>query len=126
MKTFFYTNVDTTVLPPVDIYEDDSYLYYAIDVPGINPDNITVKAYGDMLLIEGRMQTSGSVDYKTIDYLRVERSTKGFKRMLQIPVPVDIMSGYSIYERGVLLIRFKKIPNTGIAININRTEGKNA
>ncbi|MCX8027294.1 MAG: Hsp20/alpha crystallin family protein [Thermodesulfovibrionales bacterium] len=120
MKGFFYTNVDTTVLPPVDIYEDETYLYYAVDVPGINPDDITIKVFGDMLLIHGEIQCSGNDFNKTIDYLRVERSSKGFKRMLNIPVPVDIMSGYSTYEKGVLLVRFKKIPSNGISIPINR------
>lgn len=121
MKGFFYTNVDTTALPPVDIYEDETHLYYAIDVPGISPDDITVKAFGDMLLVECKMQTGERDFNKAIDYLRVERSTKGFKRMLHIPVSVDIMSGYSKYEKGVLLVCFKKIPNTGIMIKIKKT-----
>lgn len=120
VKGFFYTNVDTTVSPPVDIYEDETYLYYAVDVPGINPDDITIKAYGDMLLIQGRIQTGGGDFNKSIDYLRVERSSKGFKRMLHIPVQVDVMSGHSTYERGVLFIKFKKIPNAGVTIPINR------
>lgn len=43
----------TTLLPPVDIYEDESGFTVMADMPGVTKDQLLVRVTGDRLLIEG-------------------------------------------------------------------------
>lgn len=43
----------TPVLPPVDIFEDESGFTVIADLPGVSKDRLTVRIDGDNLVIEG-------------------------------------------------------------------------
>ena len=43
----------TPVLPPVDIFEDESGFTVIADLPGVSKERLTVRVDGDSLVIEG-------------------------------------------------------------------------
>ena len=47
------TEPTTTVLPPVDIFEDDAGFTVIADMPGVSKDRLGVRVTGDSLVIEG-------------------------------------------------------------------------
>jgi HSP20 family molecular chaperone IbpA len=47
------TEAVTTLVPPVDIYEDETGLTLFADMPGVDKDQLGVRVTGDNLVIEG-------------------------------------------------------------------------
>src|SRR5208337_4832157 len=96
-------HVESSVWPLVDIYETGDELIFEIDLPGIEPDDLSIRVYGDMLIIEGiRSDAGGEPDLR---YICMERGIRGFRRVIKFPVPVNASSSEAFYSRGVISIR---------------------
>ena len=102
----------------MDIYETGSELIFEIDLPGIEPDDISIRVYGDMLIIEGIKTDAGREP--DLRYICMERGIRGFRRVLKFPVPVNASSAEALYDRGVITLRFPKRESKTITITIKR------
>lgn len=92
--------------PPLDVWETDSELVYAFDVPGITEDKITIEVQDDTLTISGERerQTTEQGDR----FYRFERRHGSFVRAVGLPAGVDDGKITASYHDGVLEIRVPK------------------
>ncbi|HKN18420.1 MAG TPA: Hsp20/alpha crystallin family protein [Dissulfurispiraceae bacterium] len=111
--------VESSVWPLIDIYEKGNELIVEIDLPGIEPDDVSIRVYGDLLIIEGIGNDSGREP--NLRYICMERGIRGFRRVLKFPVPVNASSSEAFYARGVISIRFPKLESRAITITVKRS-----
>lgn len=119
LQGLFFYQVEPCAWPLVDLYETDGYLVFEADMPGVAPEDVSVGVYEDMLIVEGTMSDAG--DGARLKYLCMERELKAFRRVLRIPVPVNVMDGKASYSGGVMTVRFPKLKGKLIKITIERT-----
>ncbi len=119
MERFFFGGSESPIWPPVDIFEDEDCLIYEADVPGSDPEDITVKVVGDLLIIEGKRR-GPELESRSVNYICIERTSRGFRRVLNIPAPVDVASGFALYQKGVLTVTFTKLQNRVHLIPVKR------
>ncbi|MDY6769250.1 MAG: Hsp20/alpha crystallin family protein [Candidatus Nanohaloarchaea archaeon] len=91
---------------PVDIEEDDGTVTVRADLPGVDSDQIDVKATNDALDI--RAQHEEEVEEEQKDYYRRERSARRYQRSVALPAHVDPDSAEASYENGVLTVTLDK------------------
>ena len=106
--------------PLADLYETDDALVLEMDLPGIDPDDILIKVYEDVIIIEGvKKESRKDRKYK---YVCMERSFESFRRMLRIPVPVNPAEGRAVYHNGVVMVTLPKVKERVIKITIENKE----
>jgi HSP20 family protein len=96
-------------LPLLDLYEVPGGLVVEVDLPGVRIEDIAVVVSRSDLTIEGIRR--GPAEPERGCFLRVERSTAGFHRMIPLPAAVNPHDASARYERGVLTVTFPKIPD---------------
>lgn len=101
---------------PVDIREEDGEILVTADLPGIEKENISLKAdeKGLEILAEG----STEVKEENEKYIRKERSARKFRRKIQWPDPVNPESVSAEYKDGVLEVKAEKEDSEGHNIEI--------
>lgn len=121
MHKFYLTSAETSPWPAVDIFENEDSIVFEADLPGVVPEDIEVKVVGDILIIEGKRKEL-SASLTAVNYICIERTFRSFRRVLHIPVPIDVSTGLSLYEKGVLTISFEKLRNRVYRIPVKRAE----
>jgi HSP20 family protein len=121
LKGLFYYEAETCTGPLIDIYETADDLVFEVDLPGIDPTNLSVRVYEDLLIIEGMMtDTDDELQSGGLRYLCMERGIKEFRRVLKIPINVNTVAGDALYSNGVMTVRFPKLKGKLIKIKIER------
>jgi HSP20 family protein len=105
-------------IPLLDMYETDNSLILEMDIPGIDPEDVLIKVYDDIIIIEGIKREKH--EKKGFKYLCMERSFESFRRMFKIPVPVDSTAGKAVYNDGVIIVIFPKIKDKVVKIRIEK------
>lgn len=113
-----YFHTEATSQPLIDLYETDDSLVFKIDLPGINPDEVLIKVFDDIVVIEG--VRSERHDTRRFKYICMERTFEAFRRMIRIPVPVNSTAGKASYNDGVITLSFPKIREKVIKIKIGK------
>jgi HSP20 family protein len=112
---------------PVDLVEtEDAYIAEAA-LPGFKPEEIEVTALGDTLTIrahhEEREEQRDKKPGKESVYLRRERSSGAFIRVIELPMVLDPKLITAAYEHGLLTLRIPKTEREKpTVIPINRRE----
>jgi len=92
--------VETAVeFPPVNIWSNDEQLVLTAEIPGVNPDDLSINALEDHVSIEGTRKAS---EEKEADYHRQERNLGEFKRVFKMPFKIDPSKIEAKYEKGIL------------------------
>ncbi len=92
--------------PPVDLYETEDAYVIETDLPGVRPENVTVRVEGTRVTIVGRR---GSLSvHETAHSVSVERHHGRFERQLELPEPVDADRLEITHEEGTYRIRLPK------------------
>jgi len=100
------TRGSQTWLPPVDVWETDTELVYAFDVPGVPEDKLSIEVHDDTLTISGeRTRTS---DANGDHFYRFERQFGAFARGVGLPQGVDDSNISANYQDGVLEVHVPK------------------
>ncbi|MBF0327780.1 MAG: Hsp20/alpha crystallin family protein [Nitrospirae bacterium] len=115
---FFYES--SSEWPLIDLYETEEDLVFEIDLPGINPDDLSIRTYEDLLVIEG-IRTE-DINESPIKYLCMERRVKNFRRVINMPLTVNTMGGKAAYNHGVLVVRFPKLKGRVTEVKIEKTK----
>lgn len=93
-------------VPPLDVWETETELVYAFDLPGIAEEAISIEAQDDTLTVtatrEKTTEESGDRFY------RFERRYGTFSRAVGLPAGVDDAKIAAAYENGVLEVRVPK------------------
>lgn len=120
LKGLFYYEAETCTGPLIDIYETGDDLVFEVDLPGIDPTNLSVRVYEDLLIIEGIKTDTDEELPSGGKYLCMERGIKEFRRVLKIPVHVNTVAGDAFYSNGVITVKFPKLKGKLIKIKIER------
>lgn len=96
-------------LPLLDLYEVPDGLMVEVDLPGMSVEDIHIEVAHNNLTIDGRRRSPCEPEKGC--YLRVERNTAGFHRVISLPAAINPHDAVARYARGVLTITFPKIPD---------------
>jgi len=91
---------------PVDIQEDDETVTLTADMPGVEKEDINLKADEDGISITAEHEAS--VEEENEKYVRRERRRRTYQRTVSWPTDVDPESVTAHYENGVLEIKADK------------------
>jgi HSP20 family protein len=93
-------------VPALDVWETDSDVVYAFDLPGIPESDISIEVKDDTLTVSAkRDRTEESSDN---GFYRFERRYGTFARAVGLPQGVDQDQINARYENGVLEVRVPK------------------
>jgi HSP20 family protein len=100
------TTATRTWVPAVDVWETDTELVYAFDLPGIPEDNISVEFEDGALIVSAeRERTHEAPEEK---FYRFERRFGSFSRTIGLPQGVGEDAINAEYKDGVLEVHVQK------------------
>ena len=93
-------------VPAVDVWETEDELVYALDLPGVAEDRISIELHDDTLTVSAERERTAE---RTEDgYVRFERRFGTFARALGVPAGVTEEGVKASYRDGVLELRVAK------------------
>ncbi|KAG1899534.1 small heat shock protein [Suillus fuscotomentosus] len=96
-----------TFRPKMDLIElEDNKVMAVFDLPGMQPENVTIDVQQNRLTISGEMSAEKDITEK--DYAVRERTQGKFSRILQLPVGTEPNDVKANMENGVLKVTFPK------------------
>jgi HSP20 family protein len=106
-KTLFPSVGEGNWLPAVDIHETKKDVVVIVDVPAIDPKEVSISIVDDKLTIKGERKREEETKEET--YYRTERVYGTFQRIVQLPVEVVGDKAKATYKDGVLKITVPKL-----------------
>ncbi len=89
-------------IPAADVYETDGEYLIAIDLPGVNREEVEIDLDENRLLVKGKRTIDESPKH------RAERPSGKFLRAFSVPGSVDQTNIGAEYKEGVLQLRLPK------------------
>jgi len=99
------TQNQSALLPPVDIYEDETGFTLTADLPGVSKERLGVKVNGDNLLIEGDVSVPAPQDMELV-YAEILASS--YRRSFTLSRELDASKIEANLKDGVLKLRIPK------------------
>ena len=97
-----------TIAFPVNVWQDDNAIYVEGDLPGVDRATLEVTVTeGDKLAINAKRPAPEKVE--GVKWLRQERVSGTFARVIGLPFPVDSEKVEATYNNGVLKVTLPKI-----------------
>jgi HSP20 family protein len=93
------------LLPPVDVVDHGSLWRLTFEIPGADPEDISVDVRGRVLTLRG---TRRATDREGGVFLRVERAAGAFERALELPEDPDPEASRATYADGLLTLDVPK------------------
>jgi HSP20 family protein len=93
--------------PAVDIHETDQDLTFAVELPGIRPEEVEVTAVDGVLTIQGE-RNEERTEGQEGRYHLIERNYGSFMRRFQLPQGVDEEKIEAAVSQGILKVRISK------------------
>ena len=90
---------------PVDVVEDAQGWRLVFEIPGADPDQISVDVQGRVLTLRGVRRAT---DRAGGVFLRVERAAGAFERVLELPQDPDPERTRATYADGLLVLEVPK------------------
>lgn len=94
--------------PMVDVSETDSELLVKVDLPGVEPKDVSITVKEGMLVIEG--ERKGESEEKGKEFHRVERFVGRFYRSMLLPPTADADKIRAESANGVIEVHVPKMP----------------
>ena len=93
-------------VPALDVWETETDVVYAFDVPGLSEDELSIEVADDTLTVTGerRRVTEETGEH----FFRSERRYGSFSRAVGLPAGVDDSKIVAAYKDGVLEVRVPK------------------
>ena len=88
--------------PPINVYQSDEGFTVTAEVPGLEGENVTVEAEGDVLRLTGKRSCPEGVPDEA--YHRRERRTGEFTREIRLPAGLDTDKVEAGLSDGVLTV----------------------
>jgi len=95
----------STLLPPVDIYEDETGFTLTADLPGVSKERLGVKVNGDNLLIEGDVSVPAP---QSMELVYAEILASSYRRSFTLSRELDASKIEANLKDGVLKLRIPK------------------
>lgn len=99
------TESATTMLPPVDIFEDEAGFTVIADMPGVSKDRLSVRVTGDSLVIDG---TALAPVTGSVELLYGEVQNPQYRRSFTLSRELDPGKIEATLHNGVLRLRVPK------------------
>jgi HSP20 family protein len=115
----------TTWAPRIDVVQQGSELIVRADLPGVNPDDVTVDVNEDGLTIAGERRQERKEERDGV--YRIERSYGSFFRVIPLPEGAMTDQANAAFRDGVLEIKMPAPPeqvSRGRRLQISRGEGE--
>jgi len=93
-------------VPSLDVWETDSEVVYAFDLPGIPQDKISIETKEDTLTVSAERERTEEASDE--GFYRFERRYGTFARAVGLPQGVDQEQISASYDNGVLEVRVPK------------------
>ncbi len=93
--------------PEMDVYETEKDVVAEVNLPDINPDNVSVLVEEGVLKISGKEEEEKKDEGK--NYWRKEIRKGSFQKAVRLPHEVDENKTEATYEKGVLKVVMPKI-----------------
>jgi HSP20 family protein len=94
------------IVPPVDVFEDDSGITLLADLPGASRERLGVRVDGDSLLIEASASTAGPED---MQLLHEEAPYPSYRRQFTLSRELDATRIEASLKDGVLRLTIPKL-----------------
>ncbi len=104
----FYENV----IPPIDIYEEEGYLFIKADLAGFSKEDIKVR-----LIAEDYIQLTAERETKTEGTKYLSQRPSRIDRKIRLPLRVKPDGISAKYENGVLIIK-AQVESGGFTIRV--------
>lgn len=95
-------------LVPMDVIETGDRLTVDIDLPGINPSDITVRIQDNMLVVEG-VKREAPRSAEKVNFILMERAFGPFRKRIKLPFAVDKEAVEALYKNGTLRVSLPKL-----------------
>ncbi|HMK43062.1 MAG TPA: Hsp20/alpha crystallin family protein [Dissulfurispiraceae bacterium] len=121
MKRIAYylgTSQESQAYPVVDLFETADELVFEIELPGIDAGCVNLQVIEHYLVVECRPHSPKTHEGIAGRYLCMERQFRSFRRILSIPIAVNIIEGTAHARNGVITVRFPKLKGKIITIPI--------
>lgn len=93
-------------VPAVDVWETDTELVYAFDLPGVGEEQLQIEVHDDTLSVSGERVQETQADGDR--FFRFERRHGAFSRAVGLPQGIDEDKISASYENGVLKVTVPK------------------
>ncbi len=90
--------------PLVDMYISQGCIYLELEIPGVEPQEVSLTLEGAQLIIEGIKRERG-MSPKPLSFIRMERFSGPFKRYISLPQSIDREKVTATYKKGVLYVK---------------------
>lgn len=98
-------NWERSLVPPVEIYEEDDALYLVADMPGVTKDALEIQAGNGVLELEGRL----SVDMpENVTPLFAEVRASRYARRFTLGRDIDAANAEASVRDGVVTVKLPK------------------
>jgi HSP20 family protein len=99
-------NYDNTFLPKIDISEDEKNIYFEVEIPGVNKEDINILLENNILTIKGEKKLQDDKKEKTL--IRKERIFNSFTRSFTLHEEINPDVANAEFENGILKITLEK------------------
>ena len=109
--------------PCADVLEKPDSYEITVELPGMDPSNISVKFSTGTLTIAGEMEEEKKEKEEGEHYIVSERRWGSFQRIFQVPAAIDKDNVEAVFSNGVLTIVLPKsaeAPKVEKAIEVKR------
>ena len=93
-------------IPALDVWETESDIVYAFDLPGLAESEISIEVADDTLTVTGERRRA--TEEQSDRFFRYERRYGSFSRAVGLPAGVDDSKIAAAYKDGVLEVRVPK------------------
>jgi HSP20 family protein len=97
-------------MPPIDVSETKDKLVLAVELPGIEADEVEVSIEDSTLTVSGSREFKQESDEE--NYHRIERRYGSFSRSIRLPEGVEAEEVDARFDKGVLTIEVPKREET--------------
>src|SRR5688572_63875 len=94
------------VFPPLNITQDDDNFYVRAEIPGIDPNELSISAVRNRVSLAGKREIAR--EQERVSYHRKERAEGSFNRTLTLPTEVDAERVDARYADGILTLTMPK------------------
>jgi HSP20 family protein len=95
-----------TWVPPVDVWETESELVYALDLPGVPKEDVAIELEDGMLTVSAKRERT--LERSDDRFYRFERRFGTFARSIGVPQGIDESKINADFKDGVLEIHVAK------------------
>lgn len=95
-----------TVFPALNVYEEQACLTVMAELPGVEPQNLTVSLEGETLTVKGKREMRHNGE--KLSYHRREIETGNFSRSVNLPLKVNPETVTAKLTNGILTITLEK------------------